>query len=125
MGLLLLSHGQPQQALSCLQEIQGASLQSQKIQAWCAAIEAEAYSYLSELSPCLHALARAKNTEDIFLEADPYATGFTPSRLASYEGSCYLRFNQPERALPALQQAMELLDPGAFRKLSRLLSYMG
>ena len=126
ISLLLITTAQPQQAISCLQEIRGTSIQSQKIRSWCAAIEAEAYSYLRNSSSCLNALSRAKETtEDIFLETDLYATGFTKSRLASYEGSCYLRLNLPESALPALQRAMTLLDPIAVRNRSRLLTYIG
>ncbi len=126
ISLLFISTAQPQQALSCLQEIRNTSIQSQQIRSWCAAIEAEAYSYLRNPSSCLSALERAKDaTEGLFLAPDPYATGFTKSRLASYEGSCYLRLNQPESALPVLQQAMMLLDPIAVRNRSRLLTYMG
>jgi hypothetical protein len=61
----------------------------------------------------------------LFLEADPYATGFTAARLASYEGSCYLRFHQLDKALPLLQQAMRDLDTTLVRRRSRLLMYEG
>jgi tetratricopeptide (TPR) repeat protein len=56
---------------------------------------------------------------------DRYATGFSPSRLAGYEGACYVRLRQPERALPALQQALTLLDPQAIRRQSTLFTDMG
>ncbi|HEY6286970.1 MAG TPA: hypothetical protein VIX20_15010 [Ktedonobacteraceae bacterium] len=56
---------------------------------------------------------------------DHYATGFNPSRLAGYEGACYVRLRQPERALPALQQALSLLDPQAMRRQSTLFTDMG
>src|SRR5581483_131155 len=126
MGLLLLSNGQPQQALALLEEAQGAPIQSLKIRLWHAAIEAEAYSYSDNPSACRKALERAKDTsEATFLEADIYATGFTRARLASYEGACYLRLNQPENALPMLEQALMLIDPTAIRRLSRLLAYLG
>jgi DNA-binding SARP family transcriptional activator len=126
MGLLLLSNDQPQQAVALLEEAQGVSIQSLKIRSWHAAIEAEAYSYLGNSSACRKALARAKDTsEATFLEADIYATGFTRARLASYEGSCYLRLNQPESALPVLEQALLLIDPAAIRRLARLLTYLG
>ncbi len=97
-----------------------------RFRAWCAAIEAEAYSSLGYAPSCLDALERTRDaSEEAFLVPDVYATGFTRSRLASYEGSCYLRLHLPERALPALQQAVALIDPGAVRKRSRLLTYMG
>lgn len=126
MGLLLLSSDQPQQTLTLLEEAQDSPIQSSKIRSWHAAIEAEAYSYLGNSSACRKALKRVKDTsEATFLEADIYATGFTRARLASYEGSCYLRLNQPENALPVLEQALTLIDPTAIRRLSRLLTYLG
>jgi tetratricopeptide (TPR) repeat protein len=126
MSLLFLSSNQPQQALALLEQAQGIPTQSQKIRSWHAAIEAEAYSYLNSPLSCRKALERAKDTsEAIFLEPDIYATGFTRARLASYEGSCYLRLNQPERALPVLENALKLIDPAAIRRLSRLLTYLG
>lgn len=126
MGLLLLSSAQPQQTLMLLEEAQDAPIQSAKIHSWHAAIEAEAYSYLGNSSACKKALERAKDTsEATFSETDIYATGFTRARLASYEGSCYLRLNQPEHALPVLEQALTLIDPTAIRRLSRLLTYLG
>ena len=126
MSLLLLSSNQPQQALTLLKEAQSVPIQGKKIWSWHAVIEAEAYSYLGNASSCRKALERAKDTsETTFLEADIYATGFTKARLASYEGSCYLRLNQPEYALPVLEQAMKFIDPAAVRRLSRLLTYLG
>lgn len=126
MGLLLLANNQPQQTLALLGETKGIRIQSKKIGSWHAAIEAEAYSYLGDSSSCRKALERAKDTSDsTFLEADIYATGFTKARLASYEGSCYLRLNQPENALSMLEEAMRLIDPMAVRRLSRLLAYLG
>lgn len=126
MGLLFLSSSQPQQALTLLEETQGFPIQSKKIRSWHAAIEAEAYSYLDNPLACKKALERAKETsESTFLEPDIYATGFTKARLASYEGSCYLRLNQPESALPVLEQAEKLIDPAAVRRLARLLAYLG
>ncbi len=126
MGLLLLSNNQPQQALTLLEEARCFPIQSPKIYSWHAAIEAEAHSYLGDTSSCRKALARAKDTsEATFLETDVYATGFTKARLASYEGSCYLRLNQPEDALQVLEHALKLIDPAAIRRLSRLLTYLG
>ena len=48
-----------------------------------------------------------------------------PSRLAGYEGACFVRLRRPERALPALQQAAALLDPQAVRRQSTLFTDMG
>lgn len=63
--------------------------------------------------------------KDETLGEDRYATGFNASRLAGYEGACFVRLRQPDRALPALQQALFLLDPQAIRRQSTLLSDMG
>jgi DNA-binding SARP family transcriptional activator len=125
IALLLLSTEQPQQALGCLQEIQTLP-PSLKIRVWCLAIEAETYAYLDDSKQCQYALEKAKAApKGLFLEADPYATGFTASRLASYEGSCYLHLHQPEKALPILQQAIADVDSTSLRSRSRLLTYEG
>lgn len=125
MGLLLLSNEQPQKALLLLEEAQAIPIQSSKICSWHAAIKAEACSLLGDASSCQKFLGRAKDTsEATFLESDPYATSFSKARLASYEGVCYLRLQQPEHALPVFEQAMKLIDPSAIRQLARLLTYL-
>ena len=122
-ALLFLSTRQPYHALGCLQDIQDIP-PSPKIRSWCCAIEAEAYASVDDYTHCHYALEKAKvMTKELFFEADPYATGLTASRLASYEGSCYLRLHQPEKALPILQQARTDSDPTSIRRRSRLLTY--
>src|SRR5258707_6559967 len=58
IALLFLSLQQPRQALACLQETR--NTQSLKIRSWCAAIEAEAYSCVSESELCQHSLETAR-----------------------------------------------------------------
>ena len=68
---------------------------------------------------------RCRQPDGLRQAEDHYATGMNPSRLAGYEGACFVRLCRPERALPALQQAVTLLDPQAVRRQSTLLTDMG
>src|SRR5205085_9012844 len=102
------------------------TIQSVRIRCWLAAVEAEVYAHLDDASACDEALrvAKALAACEPFGE-DHYATGFNPSRLAGYEGACFVRLHRPERALPALQHALALLDPQAIRRQSTLFTDMG
>ena len=103
-----------------------ASGQSPRIACWLAAIRAEVYAHLSDPDACDAALNIARMlTEEASLGEDRYATGFNPSRLAGYEGACFVRLRQPDRALPILQQALAFLDPQAIRRQSTLFTDMG
>ena len=89
-------------------------------------MEAEVYAHLDDANACDEALrgAKALAARDPLGE-DSYSTGFNPSRLAGYEGACFVRLHRPDRALPALQQALALLDPQAIRRQSTLFTDMG
>jgi len=126
MSLLLIYWHQPHEALPLLQEAQQLAVQNPRIVCWLAAVKAEAYAHLGDAEACdasLH-IARALALQASTAE-DRYATGFNPSRLAGYEGACFVRLRQPDRALPALQQALTLLDPQAIRRQSTLFTDMG
>jgi len=126
MSLLLIYWEQPQEALPLLQEARQLAIQSARIRCWLAAVEAEVYAYLDDINACDGALKTAKAlAESEPLGEDRYATGFNSSRLAGYEGACFVRLRRPERALPALQQALVLLDPQAIRRQSTLFTDMG
>jgi len=93
---------------------------------WLAAVRAEVYAHLGDSQDCEAALAIARTLAlEASLGEDRYATGFNPSRLAGYEGACFVRLRQPDRALPALQQALALLDPQAIRRQSTLFTDIG
>lgn len=126
MILLLIYWERPQNALPLLQEVRQLNIQNTRIVCWLAAVEAEVHAYLGNAESCDAALKRAKDSSknEPFGE-DQYATGFSPSRLAGYEGACFVRLHQPDRALSALQEALALLDPQAIRRQSTLLSDMG
>ncbi len=126
MILLLMSWKTPQKALPLLQEMHQLTVHNNRIACWLAAIEAEIYAMLGDAASCEKALTMAKNIfKNETLEEDRYATRFNVSRLAGYEGACFVQLRQPDRALPALQQAMALLDdPQALRRQSRLLTDM-
>ena len=126
MSLLLIYWNQPHEALPLLQEAQQLTVQNPRIACWLAAVRAEVYAHLGDSEACNAALnsARALAAQASAGE-DRYATGFNPSRLAGYEGACFVRLRQPDRALPALQQALTLLDPQAIRRQSTLFTDMG
>jgi tetratricopeptide (TPR) repeat protein len=126
MSLLLIYWEQPREALPLLQEAQQLTIQSVRIQCWLAAVEAEVYAHLDNANACDEALRTAKAlTARESLGEDCYSTGFSPSRLAGYEGACFVRLHRPDRALPALQQALALLDPQAVRRQSTLFTDIG
>ncbi len=126
MSLLLVYWNQPREALPLLQEAQQLTVQSPRIACWLAAVKAEVFAHLGDSDACDAALNIAKTlAEHTSLGEDRYATGFNPSRLAGYEGACFVRLRQPDRALPALQQALALLDPQAIRRQSTLFTDIG
>ena len=126
MSLLLIYWNQPHEALPLLQEAQQLTVQSPRILCWLAAVRAEVCAHLGDAEACDAALTTAKKlASQASLGEDRYATGFNHSRLAGYEGACFVRLRQPDRALPALQQALALLDPQAIRRQSTLFTDMG
>lgn len=125
VALLLLYNGQPQQALLSLQSTQRAKVQSARIRAWLAAVEAEIHAALLDDDACTRALDRSKNIVSSFpLQADTYATGFDASRQWGYEGACFVRLHQPGRALPVLQQALDHINSTAKRRCATLYADM-
>lgn len=127
MILLLIYWKTPQNALPLLQEIRQLTVQNTSIACWLAVVEAEVYAHLGDAPACDEALRVAKklSSQKEGLGEDRYAIGFNSSRLAAYEGACFVRLRQPERALPALQQALSLLDPQAIRRRSTILTDIG
>lgn len=125
MSLLLIYWEQPQAVLPLVQEARQLTIESPRIACWLAAVEAEVHARLKDADACHQALQEALfllTSES--LGEDRYATGMNPSRLAGYEGACFVRLRQPERALPALKQAAQLLDAQAVRRHSTILSDM-
>jgi len=126
MSLLLIYWDQPREALPLLQEAQQLTVQSPRIACWLAAVSSEVYAHLGDSEACVAALTVARTlASQASLGEDRYATGFNPSRLAGYEGACFVRLRQPDRALSALQRALALLDPQAIRRQSTLFTDMG
>ncbi len=113
------------EALPLLQEAQQLTVQSPRI-AVGSQRQGEVYAHLGDSEACDAALNIARTlASQASVGEDRYATGFNPSRLAGYEGACFVRLRQPERALPALQQALALLDPQAIRRQSTLFTDIG
>ncbi len=126
MILLLIARKSLQDALLLLQEVHQLKVQNKRILCWLAAIEAEVHAHLGDVESCENALRAAREiAQNEPLGEDHYATGLNASCLAGYEGACFVRLHQPDRALPALQQALSLLDPKAIRRQSRLLADIG
>jgi tetratricopeptide (TPR) repeat protein/transcriptional regulator with XRE-family HTH domain len=126
MSLLAIRNDQPQEALSLLEYGQTLPLQNHRMRAWHRVIEAEASAHLDNVDAFTRAMEEAERiARESSLEEDLYATGFNLSRLAGYKGSCYLRLNQAEAALNALQQADALRTPFYIRRKAVILAHMG
>jgi DNA-binding SARP family transcriptional activator/tetratricopeptide (TPR) repeat protein len=126
MSLLLIYWKQPQDAYPLLREARQLTIQCPRIACWLAAVEGEVHAQLGDADACDAALKTAKEfAKSEPLGEDRYATGMNPSRLAGYEGACFVRLRRPERALPVLQQAVALLDPHAVRRQSTIFTDMG
>jgi DNA-binding SARP family transcriptional activator len=126
IALLHIRWGQPQQVLPLLQEAQRQLLHNQRLRLWLFSIEAEIHAMMGNTDFCMRCLDRSKSeTLPISLDDDIYATGFYPSRVAGFEGTCLLRLHQPERALLALNEAFTLCEPTMLVHRSALLADRG
>ncbi len=126
VALLLIYWGEPHTALPLLQEAQRTPLHHQRIHPWLSAIEAEIHADMGDTDTCLRLLEKTnESTLPASLADDVYATGFNPSRAAGYNGACFVRLHQPERALPSLEQALALCDPTSLRRQSTLIADIG
>lgn len=126
IALLFIYWGQPQHALPLLHEAQKKEIRNERLRPWLSAIEAEIHAIMGNTDECLRSLERARSvTLSASLDNDVYATGFNPSRAAGYEGASFVRLRQPERALPALEEAFALCDPTSLRRRSTLLADIG
>ena len=126
IALLLIYWGQPQQALPLLHEAQRQELRNQRLRPWLFAIEAEIQAMIGDVDACWRCLDKSKSIDlSNSLDDDIYETGFNPSRVAGYEGSCFVRLRLPERALPVLNDALEQCDPASLRRQSTLLADIG
>jgi tetratricopeptide (TPR) repeat protein len=125
IALLFIYWGEPQNALPFLQQAQKGEVQSQLLKPWLRAIEAEIHAMRSDVNAMQRALELSKLPGDIADDPNVYSTGYGLSRVAGYEGSCFVRLHQPERALPVLQQALTLCEPTSLRRHSILIADIG
>jgi tetratricopeptide (TPR) repeat protein len=105
----------PQKALSLLSEARrlysSTSAQlDQKLHAWIALHEAEAYAKLQQKQRCLTALGQAENLE-LHEAADPFWTAVDPALLWGFKGACLLTLGEPALAAEALERAKQLAAP--------------
>lgn len=127
VALLLIYWGEPQNALPLLQEAQKRQLHNQRIGPWLSAIEAEIHAGMGNEDTCLRLLEKPKSvTLPTSLDDDFYhITDFNDSRVAGYEGACFVRLHKPELALPALEDALTLCDPAFLLQRSGQIADIG
>src|SRR6266487_2099275 len=111
MSSLPIYSKRPQDALPLLQaarQLAGAN-GTPTILAWMASMEAEACANLHDEHASLKVLGQAERlTDHSRVEEDPHEIKFDHARFAGYKGVCYLRLQQPEAALIALNEGTNL-----------------
>lgn len=122
MGLLMMYSHQAHEALPYLQEAQCLAVEDTVIRSWLAAVEAEVHAETKDAYTCSISLEKARNLLPASSKEDIYAVGFHQSRLEGYTGSCYVRLQQSEKALFALDKAVQTLTPDAIRRRSTLFT---
>lgn len=125
MSSLSIYSGQPQEALPLLQEAQRLSAQHSTaiIRAWLASVEAEAHANLHDKRNCLQTLKQAERTiEQVKAREDAYDVRFDYARFVGYKGVCHLRLQQPEAALVALNEGVNLIDSTSTRQQSIIIA---
>jgi tetratricopeptide (TPR) repeat protein len=104
-----------QDALPLLQEARRVAQRGDSslvVRFWCDSVIAEARAGLHDLPGCQQALDSAEGVRDYQIDTSPAWLRFESSRLPGLRGSCFVRLEQPEAALSALQEALVLLpDP--------------
>jgi transcriptional regulator with XRE-family HTH domain/tetratricopeptide (TPR) repeat protein len=73
---------------------------------WVAAVEAEATSGVHDLVSCQRALDQAQGVLEKKTQ-NPTWIRFNGTRLPALQGACYVRLQQPDLAIPALQDALQ------------------
>lgn len=73
---------------------------------WVAAVEAEATSGVHDLASCQRALDQAQGVLEIKAQ-NPAWLRFNGTRLPALQGACYVRLQQPDLAIAALQDALQ------------------
>jgi DNA-binding SARP family transcriptional activator len=123
---LLIYWGEPQEALSFLEEAQKRGIDDQRLRVQLASIEAEVYARAKDMDACLRALAESEKIPlTVSLADDRYRTGFNPSVAKGWEGACWIWMGKPELALPALDEALATYEPANVLRRSYLLANRG
>jgi transcriptional regulator with XRE-family HTH domain/tetratricopeptide (TPR) repeat protein len=115
----------PQKALPHLRQAQELASQHCKAttRAWLASVEAEAQANLYDASACLRALKQAERFINPSETGDtPHEVRFDYARFLGYKGVCYLRLQQPNEALEALNEGAKLIDSTSVRQRSIILA---
>jgi transcriptional regulator with XRE-family HTH domain len=122
LAKLYLRWGDPNDALSLLQETQHLTIHNHRLSAWLLAVQAETYAEMHNMNDCLRLLDQSKSvTLPASLDDDIYSTGFNTSLAAGYEGACLVHLRQPERAMPVLEQSMALIDFPSLERYTRII----
>jgi tetratricopeptide (TPR) repeat protein len=125
VGWLKNLTGHPEEAIVYLEEAQRIALQRDvyTLVCWLAAKQTEAHAdqavRLNAEQPddrdCLRALEMAQTfAERIQPGEETFGLRFNSSRLAAYQGSCYMRLQRPHLARPALLSALRMPEPAQY-----------
>jgi len=114
----------PQKALPHLRQAQDLASRHDvaTTRAWLASVEAEAQANLHDESACLRALKQSEHFLGLSAAGDtPHEVRFDYPRFLGYKGVCFLRLEQPDEALEALNEGAKLIDSTSVRQQSIIL----
>jgi len=113
-----------QSAIPLLREARRVALRgdtSLSTQFWVDSIAAEAYAGLRNATACQRALDGSHGVLGFQLVNAPAWVRFEGSRLPALKGGCFVRLGMPDPALPALQEALQLV-PSPIRRRAMILT---
>ncbi len=125
MSFLPTYDKKPWEAIPYQEEAQrlAASSATPTTRAWIAAVTAEAHANIGNALGCQQALEKSEQADNLAtLNNDPYRTGFDQVKVGGYKGACYLKIQQPERALSSLQSSLTTVELSRIRYQSILLT---
>lgn len=125
LSFLPIYRNEPQKSLPLLEEAYQLTSQCQRsgIVSWLAVVEAEAMSNIQNDFLCEKALEKAERIVDHEItEQDLLWTRWNNATLSGYKGVCYVRLQQPSKALPELQTALTFIPSSAPRHQSIVLT---
>ena len=123
-GIISAQRTGPDAALAHLDEACASAPRSlSKItRAWLTVLTAEALAQTGQRAAALTAIGRSRTLLDSAPvgKRDPWMFDFDSGRLAAHTGHSYLALNQPERAVNAFEEALELVPPSCDRRTATI-----